>query len=98
MFEECAPPIPVSRLLGHSGFSNAVGIVEATANDDINYITFLGIYLMWYYAAVCCGRIWLKSFVSVWSDLWKSLERKSAMMFSVPLMYCEYRYVLFLVT
>ena len=26
-----------------------------------------------------------------WSDLWKSLERESAMMFSVPLMCCEYR-------
>ena len=30
-------------------------------------------------------------FVRVWSDLWKSLERESAMMFSVPLMCCEYR-------
>ena len=47
-------------------------------------------------AAVCCGRIWLKCFVSVWSDLWKSLERESAMMFSVPLMCCEYRDVLLL--
>ena len=42
-------------------------------------------------AAVCCGRIWLTVFVSVWSDLWKSLERESAMLFSVPLMCCEYR-------
>ena len=45
---------------------------------------------MWNYAAVCCGRIWLKFFVSVWSYLWKSLERESAMIFSVTLMCCEY--------
>ena len=46
---------------------------------------------MWIDAAVCCDRIVLKCFVSVWSDLWKSLERESTMMFSVPLMCCEYR-------
>ena len=32
-------------------------------------------------------------FVGVWSELWKSRERESAMMFPVPLMCCEYRYV-----
>ena len=42
-------------------------------------------------AAVCCGSIWLKVFVGVWSDLLKSLERESAIMFSVTLMCCEYR-------
>ena len=46
---------------------------------------------MWNDAAVCCSRIWLKALVSVWSDLCKSLERESAMIFSVPLMCCEYR-------
>ena len=51
---------------------------------------------MWKNDAVCCGRIWLKSFVSVWSELWKSLEKESAMMFSVPLICCEYRDVLLL--
>ena len=88
MLEECAPAIPVSRLLGWSGFGNAVGSVEASASDDIQEIKFLGSCLMLNNAAVCCGRIWLKCFVSVWSDLWKSLERESAMMFSVPLMCC----------
>ena len=52
--------------------------------------------LMWNDVAVCFCRIWLKCFVSVWSDPWKSLERESAMMFSVPLMCFEYRYVLLL--
>ena len=42
---------------------------------------------------VCVGRIWLKCFGSVWFDLWKSRDRESAMIFSVPLMCCEYRYV-----
>ena len=46
---------------------------------------------MWNDAAVCCGRTWLKHFVSVWSDLWKSLEREYAMIFYVPLMCCDYR-------
>ena len=91
MMEEFSPPIPVARLFGCSGFGDAVGSVEAVASNDIQEITFLGSCLMWNNAAVCCGRIWLNFFVSVWSDLWKSLERESAVMFSVPLMCCEYR-------
>ena len=65
MFEECAPPIPVARLIGRSGFGNTVGSVEAAASNDIKEITFLGSCLLWNNADVCCGRIWLKSFVSV---------------------------------
>ena len=91
MFEECYPPFPVARLLGRSGYGYAVGSVEAAASDDIQEITFLGSCLMWNNVAVSCGKIWLKMFVRVWSNLWKSLERESAMMFSVPLMCCEYR-------
>ena len=90
MLEECASPLTVARLLGCSGFGYAVGSVEAVASNDIQDITFLGSCLMWNNAAVYCGRIWLKIFVGVWSDLWKYLERESAMMFSVPLMCCEY--------
>ena len=37
--------------------------------DDIQEITFLGSCLMWNDTAVCCGRILLTFFVSVWSDL-----------------------------
>ena len=91
MFEEYSPPLPVARLLGRSGFGDAVGSVEAAASNDIQEITFLGSCLMWNNAAVCCGKIWSKMFVRVWYDLWKSLERESAMMFSVPLVCCEYR-------
>ena len=93
MLEECAPPFPVSRLLGHSGFGDAIGSAEDTASDDIQEITFLGSYSMWNNADVYCGKIWLKMCVRVWCDLCKSLERESAMMFSVPLMCCEYSYV-----
>ena len=85
MFEEFAPPIPVARLIGRSGFVDAIGSVEAAASDDIQDIMFLGGCLMWNNATVFCGRIWLKKFLSVWSDLWKSLEKDSAMMLSVPL-------------
>ena len=91
MLEECAPHISFSRLLGRSGFGDAVGIVKAIARDDTQEITFLGSCLMWNDAAFCCDKIWLKMFVRVWSYLWKSLERESTMMFSVPLMCCEYR-------
>ena len=90
MFEEYSPPFLVARLLGRSGFGDAVGSVEADASNDIQEIKFLGSCLMWNNAAVCCGKITLKMFVRVWFDLWKSLERESAMMFSVPLMCCEY--------
>ena len=91
MLEECAPPFPVARLLVHSGFFDAGGSVEDATSTDIQEITFLGRCLVWNDAAVFCGKIWLKMFVRVWSDLWKSLERESAMMFSVSLMCCEYR-------
>ena len=47
-------------------------------------------------SAVCGGMLWLKFFVRIWYDMWKSLERDSAMMFSIPSMCCEYRYLLLL--
>ena len=33
MFEECAQPIPVYRLLGHSGVGDAVESVKTAASD-----------------------------------------------------------------
>ena len=42
MFEKCAPHIPVDRLLGSSGFGDAVGSIKAAASDDIQEIKFLG--------------------------------------------------------
>ena len=77
-------------MLGCSGFGDAVGIFDAAASDDIQEITFLGCCLMWNDAAVCGVSIWFKCIVSVYSDLWKSRESESAMIFSVPLMCCEY--------
>ena len=52
MFEECAPPIPVSRLIGHSGVGDAVESVNTAASDDIQEKMFLDGCLMWHYAAV----------------------------------------------
>ena len=68
MFEECAPPIPVARLLGRIGFGDSIGSVEADVSNDIQEITFLGGCLMCNDAAICDVRIWLKCFVSVWYD------------------------------
>ena len=45
---------------------------------------------MWNGAAVCVGIMGLKMFARDLSEKWKSLERKSAMIFSVTLMYSEY--------
>ena len=50
------PITPVSRILGRSGFGDAVGSVEAAASDDIQEISFLGSCLMWNDADVCCGK------------------------------------------
>ena len=47
MFEECAPPIPVARMLDRGRFDDAVGCVEAAASNDIKEITFLGSCLMY---------------------------------------------------
>ena len=69
MFEECAPHIPVAVLIGRSGFGDAVGSVEAATSNYIQEITFIGGCLMWNDAAAYCGRIRLKSFVSVYSDI-----------------------------
>ena len=91
MLEECAPLIPVARLIGRSGFGDDIVSVEAAARNDIQDIRFLGSCLMWNDADVCFGRIWLGFFVRVWYDLWNSLHSESAMMFSVTLMCCEYR-------
>ena len=52
MFEECAPPIPVARLIGRSGVGNAVESVKTAASDDIQEKVFLDGCLMWHYAAV----------------------------------------------
>ena len=52
MFEECSPPILVSRLLNRSGFGNAIGSIKTSASYDIQEITFLGGCLMWNSAAV----------------------------------------------
>ena len=60
MLEECAPPIPVARLIGCSGFGNAVGSVEAATSNDIQEITFLGGWLMQNDTNVGCGSIWFK--------------------------------------
>ena len=81
---------------GCSVFGNAVFCVDASASYYTQEITYMGGCLMWNYAAVCGGRMWLNFFVRVWSDMWKSLERESEMMFSVPLMCCDNRDVLLL--
>ena len=45
---------------------------------------------------ICGGRVRLITIVRVCSDMWKYLDRESPIIFPVPLMCCEYRYVLLL--
>ena len=53
MFEECAPPIPVSRLFGHIGVGDAVESVKTAASNDVQEKMFLDGCLMWHYDVVC---------------------------------------------
>ena len=55
MCEECAPYLPVYRLLGSSGFDNTFDRVEYAANYNTQEIIFLGGSLMWNDTAVCGG-------------------------------------------
>ena len=85
------PSILFTRMLGRSGFGDEVVCVKDYASDDNQEITSLGGFMMYNYADVCGGKVWLKIVVSVWYDIWKYCERYSAMMFPVTLMCCEYR-------
>ena len=84
---------PIFQTSGIRGFEDAIGSVKAVASNYIQEITFLGGCLMWSNDAFRGERIWLNIFVIVWSDMWKSCERESVMMFYVPLVSFEYRYV-----
>ena len=50
--EECAPYLPVARLIGRSSFGYSLGFVEDAASDNIQEIISLGGSLMWNDAAV----------------------------------------------
>ena len=52
IYEECAPHIPVARLIFRSGFGDAIGSVEDASSDDIQEITFLVGCSMWNDSAV----------------------------------------------
>ena len=60
--EECAPSLPVIRLLGRSNLGDSFGRDEDTACENILEIIFLGGILTWNYAAVCGGRMELDLF------------------------------------
>ena len=85
MCEECAPSMPVARLLGRSGFGDFFGRFDDTASDNIQEVISLGSSLTWNYSAVCVGRMSLNMFVRDLSERFKYLESKSSMMFSVSL-------------
>ena len=86
MNEECAPYLPISGLLGHSGFDYYLGRVEDEASENIQEIIYLGEILMWNDAAVYGGRMDLKMYVRDWYEMLKALESESDMIFLVTLM------------
>ena len=55
VYEECAPSLQSSRLLGRSSFGNAIGRFEDATSENIQERISLGGSLMWNYAAVCGG-------------------------------------------
>ena len=44
---------------------------------------------MWNDSDVCGGRVKMKRIVRLWCDMWKSLERESLVVFSIPLMWSK---------
>ena len=96
MCDKCAQSISVNRLLGFSVFGDAVGCVKADASENTCEIRSLGGFLMWNNSSVSGGRVRLNIFVRISYYMWKSLERESAVIFSVPSICCEYSYVLLL--
>ena len=91
MCEECAPSVPVSRLIGRSSFGDSFGRVNDAASKNIQEVISLRRGLMWNDAAVCGGRMDLNIFVGDLSERWMSLESEPVIMFSVTLICWEYR-------
>ena len=61
--DECAPYVPVSRMLGRTVFVYPFGIVEDAAGKNIQDIVVLGGGVVWNDAAVFGGRMELKILV-----------------------------------
>ena len=78
-------------MIGISGFSYSSDHIYDAARDNIHEVISLISGLMCNYAAVCGGSMALKIVVRDLFERWKSLESKSVMMFSVPLMCWYYR-------
>ena len=85
MCEECAPSVPVSRLICRSGFGDSFGRVNYAASDNTQEVISLGGVLTWNDAAVCGGRMDLNIVVRDLSERWVSLESETAMMLLVTL-------------
>ena len=84
--KECAPSVPVSRLIGHSVFGYCFGSVNDATCDNIHEEISLGRSLMCNDAAVFGGRMDLNMFVRDLSEWWKSFEIDSEIIFLVPFM------------
>ena len=91
MCEESVPSLPVTILLGHSGFGYCFGRVDDAVSNNIHEVISLVSGLMCNDTNVCCGSMYLKIVVWYLSDRWKSLESESAMMFYFTLMCWDYR-------
>ena len=84
--EECALYVPISRLIGRSGFGYYLGHVDGAISNNNQEIIYLGSGLRWNNADVCGGRKDFKIVMRYLSDWWKYFDSESAMMFSVLLM------------
>ena len=89
MCEECAPSVPASRLLGHNGYGYYFGHVNDAASNNIKKLISLVSGLMWNYSSVYGEMVGWDISVRDLFERQNSLKRKSAMMFSVPLVLWE---------
>ena len=59
MYDNCEPSVLVVILLGHILFGNSFGCVDDAASENIQEIISMGSGLMWNFANVCGGRMYL---------------------------------------
>ena len=89
--KECAPSVPVSRLLGCSGFFDPFGCAEDSASNNIQEIISLDSGLIYNYSPLFGGRMGFKILVRYSCYMWKFLNSKYDVMFADPLMCWECR-------
>ena len=87
MYDECAPSLPVSRLIYCSGLGDSFSHVNNAASDNIHEVLSMDSVLICNDTDVYGGGLDLNIFVRDLSERCNSFESEFTMMFLVPLIY-----------